>query len=252
LGGEFGIVVLAGVPLARAWWANRRTALVHALAWATLAWLAWLWAALNPAAVPQYVALGLTGCAGVAVLGARRPGAAAWNAVVGGLFAVQLIPLGQDFIGTSWLNDPIWKVFLGATAAVGLVNYLPTRLGGGAAALLTACGLTLAQLHRPDPQLWRLAVVLAAVAPWLAWAAIGLRKPNLGLCDPLWWAFRDRFGFLWAQRVREQLNNAARNAGLAVELSWTGLRRPDGTTPSPEEQATTRGLLAALVQRFGV
>src|SRR5205814_571196 len=132
------------------------------------------------------------------------------------------------------------------------VNYLPTRLGVGAAVLLMACGLTLAQLHRPDPRLGRIAVALAAGAPWLAWGVTHWRKSNPGTCDKLWRGFRDRFGFLWAQRVREQLNNAARNASLAVELSWTGLCRPGGTTPSPEEQTAARGLLAALVQRFGL
>ena len=48
-----------------------------------------------------YVALALTGCVAVAVLGARRPGAAAWNLVVGGLLVVLLLPLAEGaLIGT--------------------------------------------------------------------------------------------------------------------------------------------------------
>src|SRR5256885_13075667 len=121
-GWGFALIGSGAVPLLAAWWANRRTALVHALFWATLAWLAWLWAAATGTTEARYLALGLTACAGVAVLGARHPGVSAWNAVVAGLFAVQVIPLVQDFLsGTSWLNDPIWKLFLAATLAVGLL-----------------------------------------------------------------------------------------------------------------------------------
>src|SRR5260221_8135366 len=95
---ETALVAFGVAPLLTAWWANganwsyRPTALCHALAWATLAWLAWLWSATEGvadatynSAEAAYISLALTGCAGVAVLGARRPGAAAWNAVVAGL-----------------------------------------------------------------------------------------------------------------------------------------------------------------------
>jgi len=43
-----------------------------------------------PGAVPD-------GCAGVAVLGARRPGMTAWNFVVAGLLAVLLLPVARDW-----------------------------------------------------------------------------------------------------------------------------------------------------------
>ena len=64
-------------PLYRAWLATRRTSLFHAVHWGIAAWLAWgvtLMDAVdghpNPA---TFLALSLMGCAGVAVLGARRP-----------------------------------------------------------------------------------------------------------------------------------------------------------------------------------
>src|SRR5260370_29588710 len=99
----FAIAFITGaVALWIAWLANRRTALAHALAWATAAWLAWGWASfvgfadLNARAdLGRYVALCLTGCAAVAVLGARRPGVAAWNFVVLGLLAILLLPLAD-------------------------------------------------------------------------------------------------------------------------------------------------------------
>src|SRR5438132_11813500 len=96
-GWRIALIAIAVLPLLRAGWANRGTTLTYTLLWAALAWVAWLWTAAAGTMISRYVALGLTGCAAVAVLGARRPGAAAWNAVVAGLFVVQLIPLAQDF-----------------------------------------------------------------------------------------------------------------------------------------------------------
>ena len=75
--------------LVRAWPVTRGTAMFHALHWGFAAWLAW--AIVICLRLPQlnlkmiashpepgiYLALCLTGCAGVAVLGARRPHVAA-------------------------------------------------------------------------------------------------------------------------------------------------------------------------------
>src|SRR5262249_48225547 len=93
-----GLLVLRTLyPLNRAWGASRGTSLTHALAWASGAWLAWLYLAIGPAIwgervrvvePARYVALCLTACAGVAVLGARRPALWAWNFVVLGLLVI--------------------------------------------------------------------------------------------------------------------------------------------------------------------
>ena len=78
------LIAISGWVLLNAWLANRRTTLRHALCWTVAAWAAWAaTVAADAAAVPanpdslRYVALSLTGCAGVAVLGARRPGVGA-------------------------------------------------------------------------------------------------------------------------------------------------------------------------------
>src|SRR6266550_3512002 len=106
--------VLAAVglyPLLIAWRANRRTSLGHAIAWGIAALLAWSAALLGADADQlgvepvRYLALCLTGCAGVAVLGARRPHVVAWNFVVLGLFAVMALPLVETrIIGTHSLD----------------------------------------------------------------------------------------------------------------------------------------------------
>src|SRR5262245_4098557 len=92
-------------PLWQAWRANRRTTLLHAVNWTIASWAAWglalaLVSVQRPVAglVARYCALCLTGCAGVAVLGARRPGVGAWNFVVVGLLGVQLLPLAEGAV----------------------------------------------------------------------------------------------------------------------------------------------------------
>ena len=51
-----------------------------------------------------YTALSLTGCAGVAVLGARRPGVGPWNFVLLGLLAVMLLPLAEGLLSRGALH----------------------------------------------------------------------------------------------------------------------------------------------------
>lgn len=238
---------VAIVPIVRAWAANRRTPLRSALGWGTAAWLAWTWAGTETSPWPAYLALSLTACAGVSVLGSRRPGAVAWNAVVGSLGAVLVTPFLQDFLtGTSWLESPIWLTFLGIVILVGVGNYLGTGLGLGAAALGAACVIQMVGLSKSQARLSEPATILAMASPWLAWAPSLLARPTLGI-DRLWRQFRDRYGAVWGLRVREQFNAAARNSAVSIELGWTGVG-----PASAEQQAAGLALLESLVQRFGL
>src|SRR5437016_1984464 len=114
---------LAGFyPLFLAWRSAKGTSLFHAAHWAIAAWMAWgvtltrlVEGHPNPA---TFLALALTGAAGVAVLGARRPIVGAWNFVVLGLLAVMLLPLAEmAFVGTRSL-DGLRISFLIGTLAV--------------------------------------------------------------------------------------------------------------------------------------
>jgi hypothetical protein len=257
------ILVSDGVPFWRAWRANQRTSLLHAVHWGMLAWAAWtaalliplLWPA-SPAVLPRYLAAVLTGCAVVAVLGARRPGVGAWNFVVAGLLAVLLLPLAEG-MGRLRLDWPALVLLVG-TVLVGLLNYLPTRLAP--AALLIAAGWAVEVLDlgtaEGEPaafgQSLAIGRLLLALGPWLGLALLTWAPQPPGEFDRLWLDFRDRFGLVWGQRLREQFNRAAANASRPVVLRWRGLRRLPGAPPlDPAVGEEIVAALRALLKRFG-
>jgi hypothetical protein len=221
-----------------------------------LAWVAWGAAlAANPASAGtntlSYLALCLTGCAGVAVLGARRPGVTAWNFVVAGLLAVLLLPLVQGF-------DTLHFIFLGAVLIVGLLNYVPTRFAP--AVLLVGIGVATEfySLTADEARVAALADALEAgrcllaVSPWIALARSYRRRARSEF-DRAWLAFRDRFGLFWGQRMRDQFNRSAANAEWPVQLHWRGLRRAGPEAPRelpPDQMKEILGTLRALLKRF--
>jgi len=250
-------------PLATAWRFHRHTSLRHALSWSFAAWLAWALVLVGEASGVlesggplRFVALCLVGCAGVAVLGARRPGAGAWNFVVLGLLAVFLLSWAEGALagGTVRLGG-IRLVFLACTLAVGVLNYLPTRLAPAALLLATACGLELWSWAEPSTA-WRsrgLVDALIGLVPWIAWAALRPSLEPATTFDRLWRDFRDYYGVVWAQRLREQFNNSAHHAGLPVVLTWSGLRALEaGKTPDEAAYSASLQTLRALLKRFGL
>jgi hypothetical protein len=63
----------------------------------------------------------------------------------------------------------------------------------------------------------------------------------------MWRTFRDRFGFVWAQRLRDQFNRAAANAGWPVHLGWSGLRGDMGPVGDAEKPLA---VLRSALRRF--
>src|SRR5436190_94597 len=145
----FLLIISSSLPLLAAFKGNRKTTLLFTALWAFFAWMAW-WLIfslevelIKPAPIPlRYLAVAMTGCASVTVLGARRPGAMAWNFVVGGLLLI------MEFL---WFEAEIAKedrilrwiliILLASTVAIGVLNYLPTRLAPAALMLAIGCGL---------------------------------------------------------------------------------------------------------------
>jgi hypothetical protein len=251
------LLLTAAYPLTIALIRNRLTTLRYALIWASANWCAWMVVAGCGAIWPiwaspltRYLALCLTGCTGVAVLGARRPGTGAWNFVVLGLLAVLLLPVAEGF-GTLRLNW-VYLAFLGATLVVGLVNYLPTARAPAALSLAVACGIEVAGLVRTDLPGWltSLGHCLIGLTPWLALTVDWWKGTGATEFDRTWLTFRDRYGVVWAQRTREQFNRAAANAGWPVTLTWQGLQSAgDGSVPDSEDLLQT---LRALLKRFAL
>src|SRR5262245_36566947 len=252
---QFALFTAGFYPLYRAWMATRGTSLFAAIHWAIAAWAGWgvvlanfSWGHPNPAI---FTALCLTGCAGVAVLGARRPHVVAWNFVVLGLLAVMLLPLLEGAFLRARTLDGLRIGFLAATLGIGVLNYLPTRLGPAAFFLALDCAGELIEVLADQPlaaggeaQLLRLCLL---AAPWLALVCF-LSHADAKELDLRWRDFRDRWGLVWGQRVREQFNRAAANARWPVTLTWFGFQfhqQVDAAT-----RAEIGATLSALLQRF--
>jgi hypothetical protein len=249
-------------PVWRAWRANLSTSLAHAMTWMAAAWLAWAGVMVCFATtdlparldVPRYLALSLTGCAGVAVLGARRPGVAAWNFVVLGLLAILLLPLAEGALATGESLSLVRKLFLAATVAIGIVNYAPTRLWVAANQLGWGIVNEFIMLGNDTYGVYTVTFIcLVGLAPWFAYLGWRLRSQPAGIFDRAWLDFRDRYGLVWGQRVREQFNRAAANAGWPISLAWGGLRALPGAAQLDEQlERAALDALDALLKRFNV
>lgn len=251
-----GSMILGAVPLIRVVRANRGFSLQHALLWATAAWIAWLVVfALEPAdrVIGRYVALCLVGCAGVAVLGARRPHVGAWNFVVVGLLAVMVLPMIERLLLGTDSMDGVRLYFLVGTLAVGVLNYLPTRLCLASVWMLLWCSGEMLIVHMPErlPDWldWSGIDAMLPALPWIAWLSLAGRGANKSEADRVWRDFRDRFGLVWSQRVREQFNHAAEHAGWPIALGWSGLIET-GSAITIGDRAKIEATLRATMQRF--
>src|SRR5262249_48316353 len=237
---------------------------VRALGWALGPWLGWVpgWlreivGPLRHATTLGSLAVCLAVAAPVAVFGARRPGVAAWNLVVLGLLAVLLLPVAEG-LGRPRLSWP-HAVFLSGTLLIAILNYLPTRLAPAALLLGAGGALEIPRLFAAAAGLdsFRQAAAVGAplalaLSPWLAYAQFRRRVLPPVEFDRLWLGFRDRFGVVWSQRLREQFNRAAANAGWPVVLRWQGLRlRPGSPIPEAEVQAEIVATLRSMLKRFG-
>jgi len=235
-------------PWLVAWRANRGWSLQHAIFWGMAGWISWGVAAYQPSEAADFIALALSAGAGVAVFGARRPHVLAWDAVVASLLGTMLLPMAERWVLGAQSLDGLRQFFLVAMLALAVSNYLPTRFWLAALVVGIACGIVTTTRLRSDwlaPELADASRRAVLASPWIAWC---FRSPANGSPPNLRWrSFRDRFGLVWAERVREQFNRSAHHAGWATTLAWYGLTVDE---KDPGSEAEIERTLSGLLQRF--
>jgi hypothetical protein len=255
-------------PLLVAWKANRHTSLRHALGWLWLAWTAWCAAIAISGEGSMagflysayYVALCMTVCAGIAVFGARQPGAGAWNFVVAGLLVINLLPLAEAALaGSGPQLSNVRSVWIATLIAASIANYVFTGLALAALLAFFSCGGVLAWLFAGPHRDWWLDLnqvrhvcdLGVGAVPWLALVAQKRRRRPVSEFDSQWRGFRDRYGFVWAELVRQQFNRSAHHHGWPAVLHWDGRRDLSDLTGAKASEQEMLATLGALLKRFG-
>lgn len=244
-------------------WGLRGTSLRPAAAWAlaatagvTLLWTIDAHAGLVPArwtGIAWYALAVLLVCPPIAVLGARRPGVAAWNwfvllpliAVLGwpALAALGLARARQDFS----VEAPVVAGFA-LVLLMGCGNYLGTRfwlagLLSASAALLLILPLAAGSHWPVDARTSHMAAIWCLAAA--AGAVVRGRHHSTATSGPdrVWHDFRHQFGLVWAQRVQEQINQRAVREGWPVRLHRQGF------VPAPGAACSTADLSSAPIEQ---
>lgn len=253
----FPLVVTLGVAatLALAWatWNLRAATLRAPLVWA---WLAWFYlnylghGATKPSDYEIYTAAVLSIAPLLAVLGAKCPQNGAWQFIVLTLVAVLLLPVGQGWAYGDAVPHVhgLFQWLIAAHILLAVANYFATRFRGSALVyavgevLLAGKFLPLLVDYGSAGVYWALLCfplsILGAAA--IVWRA---RRTPPGM-QHLWLDFRDAYGAVWALRVAERLNAAAKLHGWPVEFTWSGILVNDGTNDAASPN--TRPSEAAL------
>lgn len=266
----WGLLALltAYAPLGLAWTRSKGLAIRPGVVWAiiavTLGGLGQVVAGSEPVASGRpftghfsYLSGLATLAALITVLGARKPGSGAWAILMGMLVLVFLLPWleGAGLVGRSRGMDRLrleapWSIFYAGLAVAGIVNYLPTRWGFSAMLVggsLAVEWLALA-LNWPLPRrsaAWSVsaAVLGLGISSMFLQGRREVSPPGLA---SLWFWFRDRWGVVWALRVKERFNRTAEASSWQVRITWQG--------PSPcrdaTESAEAEAVLASLLRRF--
>lgn len=235
--------VFAVAAVVRAWSAVLGTSLQLAWGWALAATLAialaWLTTGVTQT-IPSpwddmlwYGVAELLLCPQIAVLGARQPGVAVWNwfvllpllAVLG--WPVAAAALAGARPGSFTLETPPLVGIL-LVLLMGTGNYAGTRYRLPFS-VLVPCSVVLILISLKStspltPSASRtLAVWCVGTAAAIAWWAA--RRPGAARTGPdrVWQDFRDQFGIVWAQRIRERINERSTQENWPVRLERHGL-----------------------------
>ncbi len=224
----------------------RGTTLVTAWRWGVAGLLMWeaAWAADGfnvPLSVQDqlWYAAGILGlCPPIAVLGAKRPGARVWAAFVVLplvlVFAwpafvewIRQIPPERLHLETPMLLGYFLVLLMGYGNYVGTRHTLPALL---AAAALGWLVFQLSQTAEPDEPLKPLGPTLLFVTAGLIAQFLKAPRETAAGFDRLWQDFQDAFGIVWARRVLDRVNYAARQEQWSAHWEMQGIVwNPDAT-----------------------
>ena len=186
-------------------------------------------------------------CPGIAVLGARRPGASVWAFfVLLPLVLVLMWPAVASF-QVARPAEPI-EIEVPALVGFGLVlimsggNYFGTRYTmsmfyyAGAIVLLVVPMSVASPDFFPERSTSRF---IASLGFLLAISETNRRSKaeaddEISLLDVLWFDFMDSFGMVWAKRVMDRVNESARREKWAMHLELHGFV-PIAESPSADE-----------------
>ncbi len=166
------------------------------------------------------------------LLGAKRPQVLAWQFIVAALAIVLLLPLAQTIMRSRY-DGPVelhamWLLFWLGLLAVGIVNFLRSRLLFAAGLYVAAAGLLLSSGVGWISGRWSgacgpAAAVLVAAATWLAAQRLS-EPPKLPAgVQRMWSDFVNLYGALWATRVKDRFNSEASQRRHTARLTWDGL-----------------------------
>lgn len=251
-----GLILASAAPL-------RGTTLQMARRWSLAAVAVWSAAVVGelacagPSEIPSllWVATTLLSlCPPVAVLGARRPGVAAWNGFV---LMPLLAVLGWPVL-THWATGtPLADLRLETPALIGYAvvllmgtgNYMGTTYWSSACLYAVACCLLVAPLSAAAPA-WvdaRSARLAASSVLGLAAIVARLQRRNSTALPPtldgLWVDYRNLYGIVWARRLQDRLN------ALAHQQDWPVRATPFGFDWNPRATPEQRCEAAAKLEQ---
>jgi hypothetical protein len=265
----YGLLLAAGVVLARGYRALRGSTLLGpwgwtcaALATLLLVHLARHWGLIIATDLDawRFIAASATLGPGIALIGAKRPQDRAWQWIVASLWLVMALPALQHLVLRKTGDLDIHAArswFLAGLVIFCAVNSLFSRYWP---AVVVAAAGQLALLGRflpievVQPGSWSWSLGVWGISFSVITAAAIPRRPTAQFrLDQQWLDFRDGWGLVWSLRMLEQVNVTARRNGWKVVLLWSGFQTTDGsplTDLPPEQIRVLEQSVNNLLRRF--